>query len=156
MCRMVVRWWFYGSKVIISLQACSQWWLLKLHVLPSPPAELSIPSQHATLTSSHWRQTVWSRFCTCQHIHSRSCNFTHSSTHIIWLPVDPQVDESTVRETGWLYGSYRGNSGWFPESYAERCSKDTQTEQTAADSQSAAPSTNYPGYGTKTALLSLK
>uniref|UniRef100_A0A671LG67 Intersectin-2-like n=1 Tax=Sinocyclocheilus anshuiensis TaxID=1608454 RepID=A0A671LG67_9TELE len=32
-----------------------------------------------------------------------------------------EVDESTVRETGWLYGSYRGNSGWFPESYAERC-----------------------------------
>ncbi|XP_058612265.1 intersectin-2a isoform X2 [Onychostoma macrolepis] len=56
-----------------------------------------------------------------------------------------EVDESTVRETGWLYGSYRGNSGWFPESYAERCSKDTQTERTAADSQSAAPSTNYPG-----------
>uniref|UniRef100_A0A8C1V5N0 Intersectin 2a n=1 Tax=Cyprinus carpio TaxID=7962 RepID=A0A8C1V5N0_CYPCA len=32
-----------------------------------------------------------------------------------------EVDESTVRETGWLYGSYRGNNGWFPESYAERC-----------------------------------
>uniref|UniRef100_A0A673G1X5 Intersectin-2-like n=1 Tax=Sinocyclocheilus rhinocerous TaxID=307959 RepID=A0A673G1X5_9TELE len=74
-------------------------------------------------------------------------------THIIWLPVDPQVDESTVRETGWLYGSYRGNRGWFPESYAERCCKDSQTELTAAVTQSTAPSTNYPGYGTKTTLL---
>uniref|UniRef100_A0A8C1L5Z9 Intersectin 2a n=1 Tax=Cyprinus carpio TaxID=7962 RepID=A0A8C1L5Z9_CYPCA len=49
-----------------------------------------------------------------------------------------EVDESTVRETGWLYGSYRGNSGWFPESYAERCSKGTQTEWTATNSQSTA------------------
>ncbi|KAK9956426.1 hypothetical protein ABG768_014161 [Culter alburnus] len=56
-----------------------------------------------------------------------------------------QVDESTVRETGWLYGSYRGNSGWFPESYAERCSKDSQTELTAPITHSTAPSTNYPG-----------
>uniref|UniRef100_A0A8C1V5U4 Intersectin 2a n=1 Tax=Cyprinus carpio TaxID=7962 RepID=A0A8C1V5U4_CYPCA len=56
-----------------------------------------------------------------------------------------EVDESTVRETGWLYGSYRGNNGWFPESYAERCSKGTQTEWTATNSQSTAPSTNYPG-----------
>jgi len=69
--------------------------------------------------------------------------------------VDPQVDESTVRETGWLYGSYRGYRGWFPESYAERCCKDTQTERTAADSQSTASSTNYPGYGTNSALVSL-
>ncbi|XP_051511663.1 intersectin-2-like [Myxocyprinus asiaticus] len=56
-----------------------------------------------------------------------------------------EVNESTVRETGWLYGSYRGNSGWFPESYAERCSKDSQTELTAAVIHSILPSTNYPG-----------
>uniref|UniRef100_A0A8C2IF72 Intersectin 2a n=1 Tax=Cyprinus carpio TaxID=7962 RepID=A0A8C2IF72_CYPCA len=62
------------------------------------------------------------------------------------IEVDESIDESTVRETGWLYGSYRGNSGWFPESYAERCCKDSQTEQTAAVTQSTAPSTNYPGY----------
>lgn len=87
------------------------------------------------------------------HIPLCSCKCTYSSTHIIWLPVDPQVDESTVRETGWLYGSYRGNSGWFPESYAERCSKDSQTELTAPITHSTAPSTNYPGFGTKTTLL---
>uniref|UniRef100_A0A8C1GZ25 Intersectin 2a n=1 Tax=Cyprinus carpio carpio TaxID=630221 RepID=A0A8C1GZ25_CYPCA len=51
------------------------------------------------------------------------------------IEVDESIDESTVRETGWLYGSYRGNSGWFPESYAERCCKDSQTEQTAAVTQ---------------------
>ncbi|XP_051951880.1 intersectin-2a isoform X1 [Xyrauchen texanus] len=56
-----------------------------------------------------------------------------------------EVNESTVRETGWLYGSYRGNSGWFPESYAERCSKDCQTELTAAVTHSTLSSTNYPG-----------
>ncbi|KAJ8008716.1 hypothetical protein DPEC_G00081300 [Dallia pectoralis] len=32
-----------------------------------------------------------------------------------------EVDEETVGEPGWLCGSYRGNRGWFPESYAERC-----------------------------------
>ncbi|XP_052390302.1 intersectin-2a isoform X1 [Carassius gibelio] len=57
------------------------------------------------------------------------------------IEVDESIDESTVRETGWLYGSYCGNSGWFPESYAERCWKDSETEKT----HSTAPSTNYPG-----------
>uniref|UniRef100_A0A3B4YRJ6 Intersectin 2a n=1 Tax=Seriola lalandi dorsalis TaxID=1841481 RepID=A0A3B4YRJ6_SERLL len=32
-----------------------------------------------------------------------------------------QVDEHTVGEPGWLCGSYRGNRGWFPQSYAEKC-----------------------------------
>uniref|UniRef100_A0A4W6EIW8 Intersectin 2a n=1 Tax=Lates calcarifer TaxID=8187 RepID=A0A4W6EIW8_LATCA len=32
-----------------------------------------------------------------------------------------QVDEQTVGEPGWLCGSYRGNRGWFPQSYAEKC-----------------------------------
>ncbi|XP_028252770.1 intersectin-2-like isoform X2 [Parambassis ranga] len=32
-----------------------------------------------------------------------------------------EVDEHTVGEPGWLCGSYRGNRGWFPQSYAERC-----------------------------------
>lgn len=153
LCWIVVRCVLSVFKAIMCfLQFCSQWWPLKTHVLPSPPTELSTPSQHATLTSSHWRQTVWSRY-TSTNIHSCSCKCTYSSKHIIWLPVDPQVDESTVRETGWLYGSYRGNSGWFPESYAERSSKESQIELTAPVTHSTAPSTNYPGYGTKTALL---
>uniref|UniRef100_A0A8C9WAY2 Intersectin 2 n=1 Tax=Scleropages formosus TaxID=113540 RepID=A0A8C9WAY2_SCLFO len=30
------------------------------------------------------------------------------------------VDEGTAGEPGWLYGSLRGLSGWFPETYAEK------------------------------------
>uniref|UniRef100_A0A672QE76 Intersectin-2-like n=1 Tax=Sinocyclocheilus grahami TaxID=75366 RepID=A0A672QE76_SINGR len=52
--------------------------------------------------------------------------FTARNSEELTLEADCliEVDESTVRETGWLYGSYRGNRGWFPESYAERCCKD--------------------------------
>ncbi|XP_054618367.1 intersectin-2a isoform X3 [Dunckerocampus dactyliophorus] len=32
-----------------------------------------------------------------------------------------EVDEQTKGEPGWLCGSYRGNRGWFPHSYAEKC-----------------------------------
>ncbi|KPP71508.1 hypothetical protein Z043_109569, partial [Scleropages formosus] len=31
-----------------------------------------------------------------------------------------EVDEGTAGEPGWLYGSLRGLSGWFPETYAEK------------------------------------
>uniref|UniRef100_A0A674N4C8 Intersectin 2b n=1 Tax=Takifugu rubripes TaxID=31033 RepID=A0A674N4C8_TAKRU len=31
-----------------------------------------------------------------------------------------EVDETTQREEGWLYGSKQGKMGWFPESYVER------------------------------------
>uniref|UniRef100_A0A665V192 Intersectin 2b n=1 Tax=Echeneis naucrates TaxID=173247 RepID=A0A665V192_ECHNA len=31
-----------------------------------------------------------------------------------------EVDETTEREEGWLYGSKQGKMGWFPESYVER------------------------------------
>uniref|UniRef100_A0A673ICI7 Intersectin-2-like n=1 Tax=Sinocyclocheilus rhinocerous TaxID=307959 RepID=A0A673ICI7_9TELE len=34
-----------------------------------------------------------------------------------------QVDESTEREQGWLYGSRQGKMGWFPESYVEKQAK---------------------------------
>ncbi|XP_061126439.1 intersectin-2-like isoform X3 [Syngnathus typhle] len=34
-----------------------------------------------------------------------------------------EVDEQTVGEPGWLCGSYRGNKGWFPHSYAEKCAE---------------------------------
>uniref|UniRef100_A0A4W5JYT4 SH3 domain-containing protein n=1 Tax=Hucho hucho TaxID=62062 RepID=A0A4W5JYT4_9TELE len=32
-----------------------------------------------------------------------------------------EVDDEMVGEPGWLCGSYHGNRGWFPKSYAERC-----------------------------------
>ncbi|XP_067097402.1 intersectin-2a isoform X2 [Osmerus mordax] len=32
-----------------------------------------------------------------------------------------EVDQQTTGEPGWLCGSYHGNRGWFPESYAEKC-----------------------------------
>uniref|UniRef100_I3IVP3 Intersectin 2a n=1 Tax=Oreochromis niloticus TaxID=8128 RepID=I3IVP3_ORENI len=39
-----------------------------------------------------------------------------------------QVDEHTVGEPGWLCGSYRGNRGWFPQSYAEKCLTPASTQ----------------------------
>ncbi|KAM7395539.1 hypothetical protein PAMA_007013 [Pampus argenteus] len=41
-----------------------------------------------------------------------------------------EVDEQTVGEPGWLCGSYCGNRGWFPQSYAEKCPNPTSTETT--------------------------
>uniref|UniRef100_A0A8C5HHW6 Intersectin-2-like n=1 Tax=Gouania willdenowi TaxID=441366 RepID=A0A8C5HHW6_GOUWI len=37
------------------------------------------------------------------------------------LQLEFEVDEDTVGEPGWLCGSYRGNRGWFPQIYAEKC-----------------------------------
>ncbi|KAM9840274.1 intersectin-2-like [Aulostomus maculatus] len=39
-----------------------------------------------------------------------------------------EVDEQTVGEPCWLCGSYRGNRGWFPQSYAEKCPTPTSAE----------------------------
>ncbi|XP_053301056.1 intersectin-2a isoform X1 [Pleuronectes platessa] len=39
-----------------------------------------------------------------------------------------EVDEKTVGEPGWLCGSYHGNRGWFPQSYAEKCPTASGTE----------------------------
>ncbi|XP_059897953.1 LOW QUALITY PROTEIN: intersectin-2-like [Gadus macrocephalus] len=56
-----------------------------------------------------------------------------------------EVDEATVGEPGWLCGSYRGNRGWFPQSYAERCaassasSTTTNTTNTTSSSEEAPP-----------------
>lgn len=46
-----------------------------------------------------------------------------------------QVDETTEREEGWLYGSKQGKMGWFPESYVER----TTPSDTANNSPASAP-----------------
>uniref|UniRef100_A0A8K9XTT5 Intersectin 2b n=1 Tax=Oncorhynchus mykiss TaxID=8022 RepID=A0A8K9XTT5_ONCMY len=43
-----------------------------------------------------------------------------------------EVDESTEREQGWLYGSRQGKMGWFPESYVERPATVTTTTTAGA------------------------
>lgn len=45
-----------------------------------------------------------------------------------------EVDEQTVGEPGWFCGSYQGNRGWFPQSYAEKCPTPSTTETTAPSS----------------------
>uniref|UniRef100_A0AAQ5YUP7 Intersectin 2b n=1 Tax=Amphiprion ocellaris TaxID=80972 RepID=A0AAQ5YUP7_AMPOC len=45
-----------------------------------------------------------------------------------------QVDETTEREEGWLYGSRQGKMGWFPESYVERVDRSDAANNTAAAS----------------------
>ncbi|KAM9495947.1 intersectin-2a isoform 2-T3 [Clarias gariepinus] len=54
-----------------------------------------------------------------------------------------EVDESTVREPGWLYGTYQGRSGWFPESYAEKTCKSDEADSTAAATQNTVPPIDY-------------
>ncbi|KAG7239147.1 hypothetical protein INR49_029898 [Caranx melampygus] len=53
-----------------------------------------------------------------------------SSWHELSIEADChiEVDEQTVGEPGWLCGSYRGNRGWFPQSYAEKCPTASTTE----------------------------
>ncbi|KAK2854204.1 hypothetical protein Q5P01_006865 [Channa striata] len=51
-----------------------------------------------------------------------------------------EVDETTEREEGWLYGSRQGKMGWFPESYVERVT----TSETANSSAAAAPASKVP------------
>ncbi len=43
-----------------------------------------------------------------------------------------QVDETTEREEGWLYGSKQGKMGWFPESYVERVAPSNTANNSAA------------------------
>uniref|UniRef100_A0A3P8ZP88 Intersectin 2a n=1 Tax=Esox lucius TaxID=8010 RepID=A0A3P8ZP88_ESOLU len=50
-----------------------------------------------------------------------------------------QVDDETVGEPGWLCGSYRGNRGWFPQSYAERCPVPALPEAPAAPGHTLLP-----------------
>ncbi|XP_041649408.1 intersectin-2b isoform X2 [Cheilinus undulatus] len=49
-----------------------------------------------------------------------------------------EVDETTEREEGWLYGSKQGKMGWFPESYVERVAPSSAAAGTAASSSAAA------------------
>ncbi|XP_018522386.1 intersectin-2b [Lates calcarifer] len=52
-----------------------------------------------------------------------------------------EVDETTEREEGWLYGSKQGKMGWFPESYVERVapSDGANNNNLAAAAAAAAP-----------------
>lgn len=43
-----------------------------------------------------------------------------------------QVDETTEREEGWLYGSKQGKMGWFPESYVERVTPSDMANNSSA------------------------
>ncbi|MCJ8749899.1 hypothetical protein PDJAM_G00192810 [Pangasius djambal] len=71
--------------------------------------------------------------------------FTARNSDELTLEADGliEVDESTVREPGWLYGTYRGSSGWFPESYAEKTSKNDETDSTAAATHNTVPPSDY-------------
>ncbi|XP_034555103.1 intersectin-2a isoform X2 [Notolabrus celidotus] len=49
-----------------------------------------------------------------------------------------EVDEQTVGEPGWLCGTYCGNRGWFPQSYAKKCPASPVTESTPLSAVDAA------------------
>ncbi|XP_072297673.1 intersectin-2a [Eucyclogobius newberryi] len=51
-----------------------------------------------------------------------------------------EVDEQTVGEPGWLCGSYRGNRGWFPHSYAKKCGPHEASAETGPSSPLRRPS----------------
>uniref|UniRef100_A0A8C2DZ74 Intersectin 2a n=1 Tax=Cyprinus carpio TaxID=7962 RepID=A0A8C2DZ74_CYPCA len=83
------------------------------------------PSMTYNITENKSLQPVVTTEATCAALTTYRAlyPFTARNSDELTLEADCliEVNESTVRETGWLYGSYRGNSGWFPESYAERC-----------------------------------
>nr|XP_045367829.1 intersectin-2 isoform X3 [Camelus bactrianus] len=49
-----------------------------------------------------------------------------------------QVDEKTVGEPGWLYGSFQGNFGWFPCNYVEKM---TSSEKSVSPKKALLPPT---------------
>nr|XP_023690092.1 intersectin-2 isoform X1 [Paramormyrops kingsleyae] len=66
-----------------------------------------------------------------------------------------EVDKTTEGEQGWLYGSCRGKTGWFPETYVGRGSKPEelsrvqqalvpQTLPTIVETEAGTPSTRRP------------
>ncbi|XP_057596404.1 intersectin-2 isoform X4 [Hippopotamus amphibius kiboko] len=65
-----------------------------------------------------------------------------------------QVDEKTVGEPGWLYGSFQGNVGWFPCNYVEKMTSEKSvspkkallppTVSSSATSTSESLSSNQP------------
>uniref|UniRef100_A0A669DCR5 Intersectin 2b n=1 Tax=Oreochromis niloticus TaxID=8128 RepID=A0A669DCR5_ORENI len=59
--------------------------------------------------------------------------FTARNNEELSLEADDviEVDETTEREEGWLYGSKQGMMGWFPESYVERVGPSNTANSTA-------------------------
>lgn len=55
-----------------------------------------------------------------------------SSSLFYFVVSSCQVDETTEREEGWLFGSKQGKMGWFPESYVERVAPSDMANITAA------------------------
>ncbi|EPY74940.1 intersectin-2 [Camelus ferus] len=49
-----------------------------------------------------------------------------------------QVDEKTIGEPGWLYGSFQGNFGWFPCNYVEKM---TSSEKSVSPKKALLPPT---------------
>ncbi|XP_069461955.1 intersectin-2 isoform X2 [Ambystoma mexicanum] len=49
-----------------------------------------------------------------------------------------QVDEKTVGEPGWLYGSFQANVGWFPSNYVEKV---PESEKTSTPKKALIPPT---------------
>uniref|UniRef100_A0A6Q2YZR7 Intersectin 2a n=1 Tax=Esox lucius TaxID=8010 RepID=A0A6Q2YZR7_ESOLU len=73
---------------------------------------------------------------------ARSANETQlwEPTGVIVTSWKPDCYELiTVGEPGWLCGSYRGNRGWFPQSYAERCPVPALPEAPAAPGHTLLP-----------------
>uniref|UniRef100_A0A6Q2YKK9 Intersectin 2a n=1 Tax=Esox lucius TaxID=8010 RepID=A0A6Q2YKK9_ESOLU len=70
---------------------------------------------------------------------ARSANDSTSKNAAKSLFPMMQVDDETVGEPGWLCGSYRGNRGWFPQSYAERCPVPALPEAPAAPGHTLLP-----------------
>ncbi|XP_042177235.1 intersectin-2-like [Oncorhynchus tshawytscha] len=54
------------------------------------------------------------------------------------------VDDEMVGEPGWLCGSYRGNRGWFPQSYAERCTTPLASDLLPPSCPTLPPSPGLP------------
>lgn len=55
-----------------------------------------------------------------------------------------EVDETTEREEGWLYGSKQGKMGWFPESYVEKVGPSNAANSAAAAAAAAPPPAKLP------------
>ncbi|XP_063078267.1 intersectin-2a [Engraulis encrasicolus] len=54
-----------------------------------------------------------------------------------------EVNEGTVGEPGWFYGSCQGRLGWFPQSYVEKCSSSGLAGEEAAATEPPPVNTHH-------------